>query len=88
VQVDPIKPSLKAPGTMRLKLEYGKLLSNFAFKFNLRRYSLFVLLMSHWLGCLFGLTYEAGGVSHHYFLTVINARTPLCPITSSLTVCS
>ncbi len=39
VQVDPIKPTLKAPGTKRLKLEYDEPLSNFAFKFNLRRYS-------------------------------------------------
>ena len=38
MQVDPIKPVLKAPGTTRLKLKYGKLLSSFAFKFNLRRY--------------------------------------------------
>jgi hypothetical protein len=29
---------LKPPGTERLKLEYGGPLSNFAFKFNLRRY--------------------------------------------------
>jgi len=28
---------MKAPGTKRLKLEYDTLLSNFAFKFNLRR---------------------------------------------------
>jgi len=39
VQVDPIKPTLKAPGTKRLKLNYDKLLSNVAFKFNLRRYT-------------------------------------------------
>ena len=39
VQVDPITPTLKAPGTKRLKLKYHELLSNFAFKFNLRRYS-------------------------------------------------
>jgi hypothetical protein len=38
VQVDPIKPSLKASGPKRLKLEYDKMLSTFAFKFNLRRY--------------------------------------------------
>ena len=38
VQVDPIKPTLKAPGTKRLKLKYDKLLSSFAFNFNLRRY--------------------------------------------------
>jgi len=40
VQVDPMKPTLKAPGTKRLKLQYGEPLSNFAFKFNLRRYNL------------------------------------------------
>ena len=39
MQVDPIKPALKAPGTKRLKLQYDTPLSNFAFKFNLRRYS-------------------------------------------------
>jgi len=38
VQVDPIKPTLKAPVNKRLKLEYDELLSRFAFKFNLRRY--------------------------------------------------
>jgi len=38
VQVDPIKPTMKAPGTERFKLEYEELLSNFGFKFNLRRY--------------------------------------------------
>jgi hypothetical protein len=39
VQVDPIKPTLKEPGTVRLKLKYEELLSNCGFKFNLRRYS-------------------------------------------------
>jgi hypothetical protein len=39
VQVDPIKPTLKAPGTKRLKLDYDEPLSEFAFKFNLRRYN-------------------------------------------------
>jgi len=39
VQVDPIKPMLKPPGTKRLKLKYDELLSNVAFKFNLRRYN-------------------------------------------------
>ena len=39
MQVEPIKPTLKAPGSKRLKLEHGKLLSIFAFNFNLRRYS-------------------------------------------------
>ena len=39
VQVDPTKPMLKAPGTKRLKPKYDELLSKFAFKFNLRRYT-------------------------------------------------
>ena len=39
VQVDPMKPMLKAPGTKRLYLKYDKLVSTFAFKFNLRRYT-------------------------------------------------
>ena len=38
-QVDPIKPTLKAPGIELLKLKFDEPLSNFAFKFNLRRYS-------------------------------------------------
>jgi len=38
-QLDPIKPTLKAPGIKLLKLKYDKPLSNFTFKFNLRRYS-------------------------------------------------
>ena len=38
MQVDPIKPALKVPGTKRLKLIYDRPLSNFAFEFNLRRY--------------------------------------------------
>jgi hypothetical protein len=39
VQVHPVKPTLKAPGTKRLKLKYNILLSSFAFNFNLRQYS-------------------------------------------------
>jgi hypothetical protein len=39
VQVDPMKPTLKAHGTKRLKLNFDSLLSNFAFEFNLRRYT-------------------------------------------------
>jgi len=39
VQVDPMQSMLKAPICRRLKLEHEKLLSNFAFRFNLRRYS-------------------------------------------------
>jgi len=33
-----MKPTLKAPGTKRLKLKCDKLLSNFVFNFNLRRH--------------------------------------------------
>ena len=39
VQVEPIKPTLKAPGTKRLKPKCDEPLSNFAFNFNLRRYT-------------------------------------------------
>ena len=39
VQVDPIKPTLKAPGTERLKLEHDEMPSNFALSLSLRRYS-------------------------------------------------
>jgi hypothetical protein len=34
-----MKPTLKAPGTKRLKLRYDHLLSIFAFNFNVRRYT-------------------------------------------------
>ena len=37
MQVDPVKPTLKAPGTRRLKLKCDEPLLNFAFNFNLRR---------------------------------------------------
>jgi hypothetical protein len=33
-----MKPTLKAPGAKRLKLEYDEPPSSFAFKFSLRRY--------------------------------------------------
>ena len=39
MQVDPMKPTLKAPGPKHLKLNCDILLSSFAFKFYLRRYS-------------------------------------------------
>jgi len=38
VHVDPIKPTLKAPGTMHSKLKCDGTLSKFAFNFNLRLY--------------------------------------------------
>jgi hypothetical protein len=39
VQVEPMKYMLKAPGIQRLKLFSDELPSNFAFKFDLRRYT-------------------------------------------------
>jgi len=39
VQVDPFDPTLKATGSKRLKLEDEKMLSNFTFRLNLRRYT-------------------------------------------------
>ena len=39
VQVAPMNPKLKAPGTKLLKLEHEKLLFKFAFNFNLRHYT-------------------------------------------------
>ena len=39
MQVDLIKPTLKAPGTRHLELKSDILLSNFAFKFNSHCYS-------------------------------------------------
>jgi len=42
VQVGPLKPTLKEPGSKRLKLKCDELLSSFAFNFNLRRYNLVV----------------------------------------------
>ena len=38
MHIDPINPQLKPPGTQRLKLKCGILLSVFAFKSDLRRY--------------------------------------------------
>jgi hypothetical protein len=39
VKVEPIKPVLKVPGSKRLKLNYGELLSSIDFNFNLCRYN-------------------------------------------------
>ena len=38
MQVDPIKPTMKAPGNERLKLKHDEPPSKFAFRLNLRRY--------------------------------------------------
>jgi len=44
VQLKPLKPVLKALGTMLLKLRYDEVISNFAFSFKLRLYSLGAVL--------------------------------------------
>jgi hypothetical protein len=62
VQVDPIKPTLKPPGTKRLKLEFDVLLSNFAFKLNLRRYTKVQQLARVWARRL-----EAGAYTRPLF---------------------
>ena len=50
MQVDPIKPTLKAPGIKLLKLKYDEVLSSSALKFNVRRHTLVVtpLLSPEW----------------------------------------
>jgi hypothetical protein len=40
VQIDPIKPTLKTPGTKHLKLNCDVLLSAFGFQCNMRRYTM------------------------------------------------
>ena len=39
MQVEPLKPTLKAPGAMPLTLHYDESLSSFAFKVSLSRYN-------------------------------------------------
>jgi hypothetical protein len=39
VHVDPIKTTLKVPGTQRLNLKYDELLSNVAFEIKMCRYT-------------------------------------------------
>jgi hypothetical protein len=45
-----MKPMLKAPGRTRLTLKYDEPLSNFAFNFNLRRYTLTLDNGRSWTG--------------------------------------
>jgi hypothetical protein len=42
LQVEPMKPTLKAPGTKRLNLKNVEVVSSFASNFHLRRYTLVV----------------------------------------------
>jgi len=57
VQIVPMNPQLKPPGTKILKLKHDEPLSNFAFNFKLRRYT------EHCVFCRFmsdGNSYKAG----------------------------
>jgi len=47
VQVDPINPMSKPPGSKHLKLKCDELLSSFAFKFNLRRYTVAAAVLTN-----------------------------------------
>ena len=47
MQIDPIKPTVKAPGTKLLTLECIELLSSFALNSNLRRYNKVELVKKH-----------------------------------------
>jgi hypothetical protein len=48
MRVEPMKPVLKAPGSMLLRIRYDIRLSIVAFKFNLRRYN---ELIPFWQQC-------------------------------------
>ena len=97
---DPIEPTLKPPGTKRLKVKCDEPLSKLAFKFNLRRYNVsrtlpntFALVLTT-LGVadwLVGLS----GTLHHCPDCLLIVYHPTCtaaprrgPITTALTVCS
>jgi len=72
VQVEPMKPMLKTPGSIDLKLTYDGPRSNFAFNFNLRRYTAGYDVDLIELTCLkpFDLdTVKAGGVLENAALT-------------------
>ena len=63
MRVEAIKPKLELPGTKRLKLKCGVLLSNFAFNFNLRRYTMEELMTASTLTS----TFEAGAYTRSLF---------------------
>ena len=71
VQVDPIKPKLKLPlpGTKRLKLKWNEPLSNFAFKFKLRRFIWEVFVVS------FFMLYLVGPYTHSLNYFQLNSST-------------
>jgi len=50
-----MKPTLKAPGTKRLKLRHDELLTKIGFNFNLRRYTTEMILSSAICGVIYAL---------------------------------
>jgi len=67
MQVDPIKPTMKAPGDKRLKQKNKRQVSNFAFKFNLRRYTLAFSAAWHFKEIPAGLGVAAGAYTRTLF---------------------
>ena len=79
VQVDPMKPKLKPPGTKRLKLNCDVLLSTSAFKFNLRRYIVVDGKTYYKVGSVSQST-QNGAILPKSHLTI----EPFCPKSSSM----
>ena len=75
MQIDPIKPTLKAPGIKLLQLKCDKPLSNFAFKFNLRRYTTVVVAAA----LLATVPYMMGERGIHYAYTACVLLVVACP---------
>jgi len=61
VQVDSIKPTLKAPGSKRLILKYDQLVSNVGFNFNLRRFIMDDIPTNHQLIIWYGAQWFTAG---------------------------
>ena len=90
MQVEPIKPTLKAPGINLLKLKYNKRLSTFAFKCNLRRYTvvgtaLIPNILDYRDGCLHTvqlplINKNAGSGGEPLLVGVLHVRVRVTPI--------
>ena len=66
MQVEPMKPMLKALGNERLKLKCDIMLSNSAFTFNLRRYT--KMARNQWILQQLGMTtLVAGAYTRSHF---------------------
>ena len=86
MHANPTKPTLKAPGTERLKLKYEELLSNFGIKFDLRRYIKDVMMSSGVVGVAKKVT---RGKWYHIVLAVSSGSGALYLVgRCRLTVCN